>query len=121
MIRTFCDVTTFDVVNNHLYFIQYSMLVDIDLNNPSRLNRTHYFSSMRIYQTETPHRYGNTTCELTCDPLISSQDICYCVDQVKQTKEYICGKYDTTSTEIIYSFRPILCGFYVPKRKTSEK
>ncbi|KII62565.1 Suppressor of tumorigenicity 14 protein [Thelohanellus kitauei] len=74
----------FDLVHQHLYFIQNTALIHTDLNKSRRLNR--------VSKIHYPH--GNTTCKFICDPLIKSEDFCYCVDEVKTYKEYICSMYN---------------------------
>ncbi|KII66654.1 Low-density lipoprotein receptor-related protein 4 [Thelohanellus kitauei] len=33
-------------------------------------------------------------CQFICDPLIETEDICYCIDDIKESKKYICAQDD---------------------------
>ncbi|KII72855.1 Prolow-density lipoprotein receptor-related protein 1 [Thelohanellus kitauei] len=102
VIRTIHDVKTFDLINQHLYFIQYSILVHTNLNESRRLDRVSYsnFSDaidLKIqtqYYSDIHYPYGNTTCRFTCDMLIKSEDFCYYSDEVETSNEYMCDKSD---------------------------
>ncbi|KII71673.1 hypothetical protein RF11_11475 [Thelohanellus kitauei] len=48
------------------------------------------------YNEEILHPYGNIRCQYTCNPLISTEDFCYCVDEVESSKQFICQEADFT-------------------------
>ncbi|KII63561.1 Low-density lipoprotein receptor-related protein 6 [Thelohanellus kitauei] len=85
------------------------MLVHTDITRLTRLNRasyrkysnvtslnifTNYFSSNLKNQIELHHQYHNTTCQFICDPLIKSENFCYCDNDIETLKEYMCDTYD---------------------------
>ncbi|KII67255.1 Low-density lipoprotein receptor-related protein 6 [Thelohanellus kitauei] len=82
------------------------MLVHTDLNKSTRLNRvsygnfskaislniqTNYYSSKIENTKDIQHLNGNRICQMTCNPLIKSEDFCHCADEVEISKEYMCG------------------------------
>ncbi|KII60366.1 Low-density lipoprotein receptor-related protein 2 [Thelohanellus kitauei] len=79
------------------------MLVHTDLNGSVRLDRVSYIDFANaialnihtIYISKIRFSYGNTTCQYICDPLIKSEDFCYCVDEVNTHREYMCAEADT--------------------------
>ncbi|KII63113.1 hypothetical protein RF11_01863 [Thelohanellus kitauei] len=48
-----------------------------------------------IYISETQQPYPNTTCQIICNPLIKTEDFCYCADETETSKEYMCAKDDS--------------------------
>ncbi|KII72730.1 hypothetical protein RF11_10320 [Thelohanellus kitauei] len=92
----------FDVINQHLYFIQHSSLVHTDLKKSRRLNRVsyvdftmaHQLNIQTDYYSDIQHQLGSIKCNFECDPLIRSKSICYCVDEVKAIDDYMCATND---------------------------
>ncbi|KII60471.1 Low-density lipoprotein receptor-related protein 3 [Thelohanellus kitauei] len=91
-------------MNQHLYFIQYSILVHTDLNASGRLNRVSYSDFSEVidlkiltrHYSEIRHPYGVTTCRYTCDVLKKSENFCFCIYEIQTIKEYICARLDVT-------------------------
>ncbi|KII66225.1 hypothetical protein RF11_14747 [Thelohanellus kitauei] len=45
-------------------------------------------------QIELHETHGESLCQYTCDPLIASENFCYCIDALKTSEQYMCNSYD---------------------------
>ncbi|KII70720.1 hypothetical protein RF11_09055 [Thelohanellus kitauei] len=111
------------------------MLVHADLKSLTLLHRvsyvnfsnameltiqTNYSSSFVEYNKEILYPHGKTKCQFTCNPLIATEDFCYCSDDVEKAKIYICPNDDFTClSELILLTRQILCRLHMQEPKMS--
>ncbi|KII68311.1 Prolow-density lipoprotein receptor-related protein 1 [Thelohanellus kitauei] len=113
ILYTLDEVDFFDFINQHVYMIQKTMLIHLDLKQPFRLNLVSHKSfanavelnTFTHYMSKMTHKINDTECMFICNTLIKSDDFCYCPDSFTLSKQHFCEYDDTCLGKICVGFK----------------
>ncbi|KII60501.1 VPS10 domain-containing receptor SorCS1 [Thelohanellus kitauei] len=89
------QVETFGIIKYNLFFTKSAQLIRVDLRYPTRFDLVsdHDFSdlkfSIHVIYSENPYENFSNGCTFHCNPLIKTEDFCYCKEK-EVPQKYVC-------------------------------